>query len=118
MKNRQGSLVVCVMVLSAATALGFLRPATSGVGMTDAAEKFVKSLSEEQRAKTLLAYDAPVRTDWHFIPKPTRKGLQIKEMEEPQRAAALELLKSALSEVGYGKATKIMQLESILRELE
>jgi hypothetical protein len=39
-------------------------------------------------------------------------------MNEAQQKAAFELLKTALSAVGYGKATKIMQLESVLRELE
>jgi hypothetical protein len=39
-------------------------------------------------------------------------------MNDTQRKAAFELLESALSATGYGKATKIMQLESILKELE
>jgi hypothetical protein len=86
--------------------------------MTEAAQEFVKMLSESQRAQAVLAYDVPQRTDWHFIPKPTRKGLQVKEMNDALRKAAFALLHSALSEAGYGKATKIMQLESVLRELE
>ncbi len=86
--------------------------------MTAAAERFVDMLSANQRSQTLLPYDGPARTDWHYIPKPSRKGLQVKDMEPGQRKAAFELLHSALSAVGYEKATKIMQLEAILHELE
>jgi hypothetical protein len=86
--------------------------------MTSAAQTLVKTLSEPQRALAVLPYETPVRTDWHFIPKAARKGLQIKDMDDSQRAAALALLHSALSASGYGKATRIMQLESLLRQLE
>src|SRR5436305_389269 len=39
-------------------------------------------------------------------------------MNEEQRKAAHALLKAALSEAGYGKATQIMALEGLLHELE
>jgi hypothetical protein len=39
-------------------------------------------------------------------------------MDASQRQAALALLRSALSEAGYGKATQIMALEGVLFELE
>ena len=39
-------------------------------------------------------------------------------LQEAQRKAALALLHSALSQMGYDKATQIMALEGILRELE
>ena len=118
MKRHQTYALLCLMSLAAATGFGYLKLSSTGESMTTAAERFVASLSETQRTQTVLPYDAPLRTDWHFIPKPSRKGLQIKEMNEAQRAAAHALLASALSETGYGKATKIMQLEAILHELE
>jgi len=91
-----------------------------GVGgdMTRNAEAFVDTLSEQQRERTVLAYDDPKRLDWHFIPKNDRKGLQIKDMTPEQRKAAHALLRSALSQVGYDKALVIMELEKILHELE
>lgn len=109
-----------IVLLVALSSLGFsaLRPAATGVDMTEKAKAFVDSLPPDARAKALLAYDTPARTDWHYIPKPQRKGLQVKEMNHDQRRAAHALLQSALSAVGYGKATKIMQLEAVLRELE
>jgi hypothetical protein len=95
----------------------FQQPAT-GPSMTRAASQFVGSLSQEQRSKALIAYEAPERLGWHFIPKATRKGLQIKEMSPEQRETAHALLKTCLSAVGYDKATKIMSLEHILHVLE
>jgi hypothetical protein len=86
--------------------------------MTRNAETFIGTLSDQQRERTVLEYDNPKRLDWHFIPKNDRKGLQIKDMTPEQRQAAHALLKSALSQVGYHKATVIMELEKILHELE
>jgi hypothetical protein len=108
------------ILLAALAALGFatLRPAATGTEMTEKGQAFVKTLTPEQQAVAVLAYDTPARTDWHYIPKPQRKGLQIKQMSDEQRRAAHALLQSALSASGYGKATKIMQLEAVLRELE
>jgi hypothetical protein len=89
-----------------------------GADMTAAAEKFLASLSEEQRKTTLLSYDDPSRVDWYFVPRNQRKGLQIKEMSAEQRKTAHALLAAALSQAGYEKATIIMELEAILNELE
>ncbi len=82
------------------------------------AQAWVGLLDEEQKQAALLPYDTPQRVDWHFIPKPERKGLQIKHMTSGQRQAANQLLRSALSEAGYDKARQIMALESLLLELE
>jgi hypothetical protein len=89
-----------------------------GEDMTAAAQKFLGALTGEQKQITLLEYDTPKRVEWHFIPKDYRKGLQIKEMTQPQRDAAHKLLQSCLSDIGYQKATKIMSLEALLNELE
>ncbi|MCA8994238.1 MAG: DUF3500 domain-containing protein [Planctomycetaceae bacterium] len=86
--------------------------------MTSAGAGFVKTLTDEQKMTALMPYDSEKRVDWHFIPKDERKGLQVKYMSDEQRTAAHQLLRSALSEVGYSKATRIMQLESLLNELE
>jgi hypothetical protein len=47
-----------------------------------------------------------------------RKGVQIKEMSEAQRALAWNLLKTGLSARGYTTATSIMALENILKSVE
>ncbi|REK19296.1 MAG: DUF3500 domain-containing protein [Planctomycetota bacterium] len=114
--NRFYVALLAVAVLAAGAAS--LKLASTGSSMTAAAEKFVATLSPAEKAETVLPYDGPARTDWHYIPKATRKGLQVKNMSEAQRKAAFNLLDSALSSVGYKKARKVMQLESILHELE
>ncbi|MGD9724114.1 MAG: DUF3500 domain-containing protein [Pirellulales bacterium] len=117
--NRRPQLVwMCLPLVALAAGFAYLKTETSGAAMTAAAEQFVASLTEAQRPQAVLAYDTPLRTDWHYIPKPSRKGLQVREMTEPQRKAAHALLQAALSATGYSKADKIMQLEKILNELE
>jgi hypothetical protein len=118
MRHHLAYVVAVGAVLSAAVGWAFLRDANTGADMTQAAEAFVESLTAEQKATAVLPADSPLRVDWHFIPKDQRKGLQIKHMNDAQRKAALALLRSALSQIGYDKATKIMALEGILRELE
>lgn len=110
------SLIVTVALSSA----GFTFFKTSGPGemMTQAAEKFVDSLDETQRATAIMEFGSPERLGWHFIPKDERKGLQIKHMNAGQQQAAHALLKTALSEMGYRKSTQIMQMEKVLNEFE
>jgi len=109
-------IAAVLLVVVAASAQRKAPPA--GEAMTTAAKRFVDTLSSEQKSQAVLPYDDPSRTDWHYIPKPSRKGLQVKEMSDMQRRAAFGLLASSLSVVGDQKATTIMQLEGILRELE
>lgn len=82
------------------------------------ADAFLETLDDEKKSVAVLPYDSPKRVQWHFIPMPTRKGLVLREMNDAQRTAALRLVRAALSEVGYDKASKIMMLESVLREME
>jgi hypothetical protein len=113
-----GLTAVLGTVVAAGAWGAFVRVTGTGGEMITAANTWLETLSAEQKKQAVLAYDAPERVDWHFIPKATRKGLQVKEMSDAQKKAALSLLRSALSEAGYGKATKIMALEGVLKELE
>jgi hypothetical protein len=90
----------------------------TGAEMTASAQKFLASLTPAQQAQATVKYDDPARLKWHFIPLAQRKGVQIKEMNSEQRQLALKLMQAGLSQIGYGKATTIMSLEAILRELE
>jgi hypothetical protein len=91
---------------------------SSSAPMATAAEKFLASLTPEQRQTAMFPFDAPERMRWHFVPQFERNGLMIKAMTEPQRKLAHELLKTGLSDRGYTTYTQIMQLESILKVLE
>jgi Protein of unknown function (DUF3500) len=86
--------------------------------MATAATNFLASLTPEQRQRATFAFDSAERVRWHFVPQFERNGLQLKEMTEPQRKLAHELLKTGLSARGYSTYTQIMQLENILKAQE
>lgn len=88
------------------------------VAMTQAAQRFLESLPADALAKVARTFDDPKRMDWHNIPKPERKGLQVRDMTEQQRKLCHDLLRASLSPAGYDKAVKIMSLENNLREGE
>src|SRR5260221_1753157 len=90
-------------------------PVTSD--MAKAADQFLQILSEKQKIKIQFAFNDSERYDWHYIPK-SRKGLTLNEMNAEQRKAAMALLHTALSDTGFDKATSIMQLETVLKEVE
>jgi hypothetical protein len=92
--------------------------------MVAAAQKLVDSLSAEQKAKAMIAFDSKERFNWNFVPlqdkekKSTRKGLPLEDMTADQKKLALLLLRSGTSELGGSTAETIMGLEAILREQE
>ena len=86
-------------------------------GMSAIANKFLETLSEAQKAKTHFSFSDQERYDWHYIPK-TRKGISLGELNDEQKKAAFNLLRTALSDTGYNKARAIIELESVLREVE
>ena len=92
----------------------------SPANMATAATRFVAGLTPEQKAKAVFPFDGDERTRWHFIPTEmfARNGLTIKEMTEPQRQLARELLRAGLSQKGYLTATSIMDLEAVLAAIE
>lgn len=118
MNRWRAVLGLALIVVTSTGAIAAWRAAATGQAMTEAANKFLETLDAKQRATVVLPYDTPKRVDWHFIPKSERKGLQVKHMKESQRKAALHLLRTTLSKVGYDKAIQVMELESVLKDLE
>lgn len=111
--------LVALLALTVVSVGGWKAYKSNAAGdMSGAAEKFLATLDEKQRSQAALDFDTPKRMGWHFIPLAERKGVQVRNMNDEQRAAAHKLLKASLSEIGYGKATKIMELENLLKELE
>jgi hypothetical protein len=119
-------MVTALVIAAGLAGVAYVRQANEPAGskMVSAAEKLVASLSAEQKAKAMFDFDNKERFNWHFVPlqdkyrKPTRKGLPLEEMTAEQKAVAKELLAAGTSPGGLVKATTIMSLESILRELE
>tara|TARA_R100001129_G_scaffold176885_1_gene151312 strand:- start:6188 stop:7216 length:1029 start_codon:yes stop_codon:yes gene_type:complete len=64
-----------------------------------------------------FAFTDDERFDWAYTPG-YRKGVPIRDMTPPQRAAALALMRSTLSVPGVAKAEAIMALEAVLAEVE
>ena len=86
--------------------------------MAAAAGAFRDSLDEAQRATACLDFaDAAARTDWHYVPR-ERAGLPIRDMDTRQRQLALALVQTGLSQAAGRRAQTIMQLESVLAEIE
>lgn len=86
--------------------------------MVKAAENLLSLLTTEQKAKATFAFTDAERTNWYFVPRDDRKGVQLKEMTAEQKAAAMALLKTGLSQKGYTKATTIMAMENVLKSIE
>ena len=108
--------VVCLVVLLGTIARS-RQPEAPAAALTAAAAAFLDSLNDEQAAAVRFPFDGEDRVDWHFIPR-ERKGVPLKAMTASQRAAALDLVRTGLSEQGFTKAESIRRLEPILFELE
>jgi hypothetical protein len=85
--------------------------------MRQAAERLLASVPDTTRAKILRPFDDSDRVDWHYTPR-SRNGAALKEMDAKGREAVHALLKTALSAEGYRKATNILELELVLKEME
>ncbi|HKX32984.1 MAG TPA: DUF3500 domain-containing protein [Blastocatellia bacterium] len=118
--RKQIALVLClvgVLIFVTYSIVSGIAHMRSGAAMAEGANKFLASLTPEQRAKAVFKFDDEQRFDWHFIPRP-RKGLPLKELTTDQRQLAMEFMKTGLGSAGYQKATTIFSLEPILKELE
>jgi hypothetical protein len=113
-------LCVAVAVLLAGIGSSMYASQRTSAAMSRAAAAWLATLSADQQQRATFPFDAEERMRWHYVPNEQfpRKGVQIKEMSEPQRAAAWALLKTGLSARGYATATSIMQLDRILRAVE
>lgn len=118
MNRRRLVLALAIVSLAVIAANAARQAVSTGKSLTTAANEFIEQLGDEERKVVLLPYDTPKRVQWHFIPKDERKGLQLRNMNEAQRKAAHNLLQKGLSELGYKKAVKVMELEKVLAELE
>ena len=75
-----------------------------------AANKFLATLSDEQRQKVVYAYDdEKQRSRWSNLPTGfvPRAGISLKDMSSPQRDAAMALLATVLSPMGLKKVNQI-----------
>jgi hypothetical protein len=124
MKLLRITLAVVVTLSLVGVAYVSHQPETPATRMATAAQKFLGSLTPEQKKQATFDFDNPERTNWHFVPlqdaqkRPTRKGLPLQDMNADQKKLALTLVEAGTSMTGNQQATTIMSLEAILRELE
>jgi Protein of unknown function (DUF3500) len=83
---------------------------SSTAQVVSAANKFLATLTPDQRQHVLYDFnDATQRARWSNFPTGMvpRGGINLRQMTEPQRAAAMDLLKTVLSPMGYEKVNQI-----------
>lgn len=109
-------VVLALILATGLVAMAGTPPAAPPPAMVAAARAFLDSLTPELKARAQFPFDADERFVWFYTPVP-RKGLTLKDMTEPQRKTAMNLLRAGLSEKGYSKAETIRSLEDVLVEL-
>ena len=82
-----------------------------------AADAFLATLSEGERAKGTFGFTSSQRTGWSNLPTGIfqRNGLRLGDLTARQREAALALVAAALSREGYQKVTDIMNGDEVLK---
>jgi hypothetical protein len=112
-------ILIAVLAVPVVITVGVVEPSNrrTAISMVNAAKDFLDSLTLEQRSKCTYAFEDEQRFDWHVIPRP-RKGIPLKELDAKQRQLAHNFLKTGLSQRGYLRATTIIELENVLRELQ
>ncbi|HZI66254.1 MAG TPA: DUF3500 domain-containing protein [Thermoanaerobaculia bacterium] len=114
-RSLAGRLAASLLLLFAPAASPAPDPAAAD--MAAAARAFLATLSPKLREGALFSADDPDRKNWSYLPG-RRRGVRLKDMNAAERAAALALLRASSSARGYEKATGVVLLEGILREIE
>jgi Protein of unknown function (DUF3500) len=96
-----------------------LRPSgVSTAAITAAAQAYLASLDEAQRATGQLPIDANEWLTWSNIsPYVMRHGLLLEDLSEQQRSAALTVVQESLSASGYETTRNVMRLNYRIGEL-
>lgn len=84
-----------------------------------AAQAFLDTLSDEQREQTTYDYDDETKTtSWSNFPVTfvDRAGVNLADLSDEQRAAAMKVLEALLSDEGYATVTGIMGGDEYLHE--
>ncbi|MCK4684763.1 MAG: DUF3500 domain-containing protein [Pirellulales bacterium] len=84
MSDKMQLSVVAAIVMGVASAgvgIAFWQP-NQADAVTNAANQWIETLDPDQRAQALRPFQDETRTDWHFIPKNDRKGVQLRDMTQ------------------------------------
>jgi uncharacterized protein DUF3500 len=93
-------------------------PAEATARIVAAAQAVVATLDDAGRSAVQFPFEGPQKTRWSNLPSPMfeRRGLRLADLTEPQRAAVMKLLTTALSRDGYQKVLNIMEGDEVLRQ--
>lgn len=82
-----------------------------------AANRFIDTLGQAERAKALFPFDGPQKTNWSNLPSGIfqRNSLRLGDLTPAQRQAAMALVATVLSREGYQKVTDIMNGDEVLQ---
>lgn len=111
--SRLAVLLLCVL---ASTAAAFYESSMTPE-LVQSANAFLASLNSQQLKLAKLDFPNEQRLNLKYTPGP-RVGLPLRAMEKHQRDLAYAMMAATLSQRGLIKATTIMSLEPILRQLE
>jgi hypothetical protein len=107
--KRQFIIMICILPLTTAA---------QNPNVASLADNVLELLGQAALAKDAqYKFDNDERFNWAFVPK-SRNGVSFKQLNEQQKQAILSLIKASLSNQGYTKATDVMALEGILRDIE
>ncbi len=120
---RIAAIVSIGLSLAAASGLaphGVTAPATPSdatARIVESAQALLKTLDEAGRTKIQFPFEGPQKTRWSNLPTGIfqREGLRIGDLAQPQRAAVMNLLSTALSQDGYRKVIEIIRGDEVLR---
>jgi hypothetical protein len=89
----------------------------STAGVRAAALRFLDSLTEEQRERTVFPVEDSEWRNWANIHLFPRQGVSALEMTDTQRELAYALIQAGLSERGYETSRDIMRLNHTVAEM-
>jgi hypothetical protein len=127
MKLQRLGLVVVIFVAALSVAPRAQKPAASGGGVAKAvaaANAFLATLNDAQRAKARLELTEKTRTNWSNLPTGStlqsgateRNGIKLGDLTAPQQEAALALVAVPLSASGYKKVMNIVTADQVLED--
>jgi hypothetical protein len=108
--GKSGCLLFVLLTVSLSTVL-------AQSDLSSPASTFLGSLDAGQKEKAVFPYENDERYNWHFVPR-SRRGIAFQDMNARQKEMAVALLKATLSDQGFRKASGVLSLEAILREVE
>ncbi|HET7029744.1 MAG TPA: DUF3500 domain-containing protein [Candidatus Limnocylindrales bacterium] len=84
----------------------------------DAVRAWLDGLDDAQRRLATYPFESDERFVWAYTPEPARKGLALGAMRPVQRAAARAIVDAAASARGAEEIAAIIDLETVLGEIE